>query len=122
MLDLDACIYLNEVEIFVLVQEELHRRGINIFSLFYDSNRCITKLFSCAFLQDGTWRFLNHLLMSSLDGAVPFVEMQDVTFLVCHYLHFHVPRLHNVFFQIYTVVAEGGFRLGTRRAQRRNKA
>ncbi len=49
---------------------------------------------------------LDNLLVASLDGAVTFVKVNDVAFLVAENLHFDVLRVFEVFFDKYVVDAE----------------
>ena len=49
--------------------------------------------------------------MSALDGAIPFVEVECITFIVGENLNFDVTGFNDVFFEIDAWVAEGGIGL-----------
>ena len=50
--------------------------------------------------------------MASLNGAITFVEMDDIAVLIAQDLHFKVPSFANEFFEEYFIAAEGVFRFG----------
>ncbi|MBA7677433.1 hypothetical protein ES703_85690 [subsurface metagenome] len=54
VLDLDSRIRLNEVKLFILVQKELNRCGIDIFGLFYNPQGSLGKLLSVTLIQHRT--------------------------------------------------------------------
>jgi len=90
MLDLDSGIYLDEIELFILIQEELDSCCVNILGLFDNSESGFAEFFSGVSIEDGARRFFNHFLMSSLYGAVSFIEVDSVTVLVGDCLYFDV--------------------------------
>lgn len=49
---------------------------------------------------------LNYLLVSSLKGAVPFIEMHNITVFVAQDLDFYVFRLNKIFFNENILAAE----------------
>ncbi len=56
---------------------------------------------------------LDDFLMTPLNTAVPFAQMDDVTRLIARDLHLDMPRARNQTFHVQIAVAEcgGGFRL-----------
>src|SRR5437763_293158 len=59
------------------------------------------------------WRFLDHLLVSALDGALALAKRQDVAVRVREHLDLNVPRLRHEFLEIDGVIAECAFRFSS---------
>ena len=68
-------------------------------------------------LEHGAGRFLDHLLVPPLDGAVALVEVQDVALLVGEDLDLDVAGLDDELFEVDVAVAEGGLGLGPGRVE-----
>ena len=114
MLDLDARVHFDEIELAVLVQE-LDRTGAAIAEIAHGlrarPHRCSRALFR---IERGGGAFLPDLLMPALQRAIAFAQMDCAAAAVAENLDLDVPGLFEVFFKIDRIVAEGGFGFGAR--------
>ena len=110
MLDLDARVHLDEIELAVLVEEfdgadaEIPMSRIALATVSPMTSRAAT-------LSAGEGLLLESFLMPALNRAVALAEMDGVALAVAQHLDFDVARLFQIFFQIDGVIAERGFRL-----------
>ena len=114
MLDLDAGVHLDEVELAVLV-EELDGAGAAILQVLHRLGADIADALAHLDIEGRRGAFLPDLLVTALERAVALAEMDGVALAVAQHLDFDVAGLFEVFLDIDCVVAEGGFRLGSRR-------
>ena len=118
MLDLDAGVHLDEVELAVLV-EELERAGAAVADRAAGLDAALAHDAPLARGDAGRRRFLDHLLVAALHGAVALAQVDDVAVAVRQHLELDVPRPLQELLHVDLVVAEGGARLGARDADRR---
>jgi hypothetical protein len=111
VLDLDAGVHLDEVELAVLI-EELERAGTAITDRAAGLDHSPTHLFTLRGANAGRRCFLDHFLMTTLHRAVALTEMDDVAVMIGENLKLDMPRLLEEFLHVDLVVAEGGERLG----------
>ena len=112
MLDLDARVHLDEIEILratAVVVQELQRAGAAIADRARQLRRRFAQALARGGVQRGRGRFLEHLLATPLQRAFAFIKMDGVL-AVAQHLHFDVPRA--VAFQIDAAIAECRLRLG----------
>ena len=117
VLDLEARVHLDEVELAVLV-EELDRAGAEIAEL--RASPCATTSPICVALGGVERRgggLLPHLLVAALQRAVALAEMDGVAVAVAEHLDLDVARLGEILLDIDRVVAERGLGLGARGGQ-----
>lgn len=99
MLNLKASIHLHEVEFVSLgVKDKLYRASVVVANCLGGCDGSLTDLLA------NNWanvrrRFLNYLLMASLDSAVPLIKVYIVPVFVTENLHFDVPWLLHVLFK-----------------------
>ena len=118
MLDLQARVYFEEVELAVRRDDELDRSGIPIVHASCCGDcRLRHPLPQLAAVSRGG-RFLDDLLMPPLNRAVALVEMNDVAIAVAEDLKLDVPRFFDVALEQQAIVAEGLHRLAPRRLDR----
>ena len=111
VLDLEAGVHLDEVELAVLV-EELDRAGARVFELAHGGGADLADLVAL-FGGDGRGGGLfPDLLVAALQRAVAGAEMDGVALAVAHHLDFDVARLVEILLDVDAVVAEGGLGLG----------
>ena len=111
MLDLQAGIHLDEVELAVLVQEldGAGARGSRAWPA-----PSVTRLPSVArvvLVEHGRGRLLDHLLMPALHRAVALAEMDAVAVVIGQDLQLDVARPIEVLLEIDAIVAEPGLGL-----------
>ena len=70
-------------------------------------------------IDHGRGRFLQHLLMTALNGTLAFAEIDRVAVLVRQHLHLDVPGIEDGLLEVNFAVAERPLRLALRRFQRR---
>src|SRR3569832_230151 len=96
VLDLDARINIDEVVLVrVRIDEELDRAGRVVADLLADLDGRLAQCVADLHVQIWSRRDLDDLLVSSLDRAIPFKQMDEVAVSVAEQLHFDVPRSLN---------------------------
>ena len=106
MLDLDARVHLDEVELVVLVQE-LERAGAAVADCACRPRRSARPSCARCFGGDaGRRRFLDDLLVAALHGAVALAQVDHVAVVVGQHLELDVARLLQEFLHVDLVVAE----------------
>ena len=117
MLDLDARVHLDEVELAVLV-EELDGADAEIFELAHRLRHRLADAVAGGDVERGRVAFLPDLLVAALQRAVALAEMDGAAMAVAEHLDFDVARPREIFLEIDRVVAERGLRLGARGGER----
>src|SRR5262245_20397276 len=112
MLDLDARVHFDEIELAVLVQK-LNCADAQIADLAHRFSNSLADRVARARVERGRGPFLPHLLVTALKGAIALAEVNGVAFAVAKHLNFDVPRPFEIFLDIEGVVSKGGLRLGT---------
>ena len=120
MLDLDAGIHFDEVELAVLV-EEFDGADAEIFDLAHRLGDRFADRVAHGGVERRRGAFLPDLLVAPLQRAVALAEMDGAAFAVAEHLDFDVARPLQIFFQINRVVAERGLRLGARHGEARRQ-
>ena len=113
MLDLEARVHLDEVELAVLV-EEFDRAGAGILQLAHRLGADLADLGALRVVERGRGAFLQHLLVAALQRAVALAEMDGLALAVAEDLDFDMARLLEIFLEIDRVVAEGRLGFGAR--------
>ena len=117
MLDLDAGVHLDEIELAVLV-EELDRADAEILQIAHRLGDRLADHVAGGGVERGRGAFLPDLLMAALQRAVALAEMDGVALAVAEHLDLDVARPLQIFLEIDRVVAEGGLGLGARGRER----
>ena len=71
-------------------------------------HRLFTHRFAGFFIQERGGCFFDNLLMTALQRAFPFAQIEDVAVAVAQHLNFNMAWLFDVFLDEYAVVAKGG--------------
>jgi len=100
VLNLNPGIHLDEVEVPVLIHEELDGSGIPVVACFGCGDGRFSHFFPQLRGQEGRRCLFDHLLVTALNGAVAFPEVNYVSVLIRKDLEFDMARLFNVFFNI----------------------
>src|SRR5438876_3204787 len=69
-------------------------------------------------VNNGRWRFLNELLMTTLNTTFALTQMYDVTMRIGDKLHFNVTRRRNSLLKIDATITKGALSLTASRPQR----
>ena len=120
MLDLNARIHFDEIELAVLV-EKLDGADAEILDLAHRLGDGLADLVARGGIEGGGGAFLPDFLMPALQRAVALAEMDGAALAVAEDLNFDVARPLQIFLEIKRIVAECGFRLGARRKDGRSK-
>ena len=99
MLDLDAGVHLDEVEVAVWVQDELYRAGVVVVHRLGHGDGGFAHARPQFFIEDQRGRDLDQLLVPALDRAVPLAQVDDVPVLVGEDLELDVVRPLDVLLQ-----------------------
>jgi len=110
MLDLNASIYLDEVEFVVLVEQELAGAGVVVAGRLHHLHRRGADCCPHILRQVRRRRFLDEFLMPSLERTVALPQMDGVAVTVGEDLYLNVPRLLDVLFQVHAAVLERALR------------
>ena len=102
----------DKVEFFIICHEELNRTRVDIIDILHQFQRRIANIPAQLRRQRERRRNFYNLLMTPLNGAVPFKEVNDIAVFVTHDLNFYVLRIDNTFFQVDFIVAESELRFG----------
>ena len=112
MLDLDAGVHLDEVELAVLVQE-LERARAAVADLAAGLGAAFADLVAQLAPVDARRRRLfDHLLVAALHGAVALAQVDGVAVLVGQHLDLDVARILQKLLHVHRRVAERGLRFG----------
>ncbi len=107
VLDLDARIHLNEVELAVLVHQELDRSGVLVADMGEAANESLADLLAHLRRDLKRRRFFDEFLMAALDGALALEECGDVAVLIGENLELDVARLLDELLHVEFAIAEG---------------
>ena len=105
VLDLDAGVHLDKVEVAVFV-EELEGAGTAVADLDTGVDAALEHFGAGLFVDKGRWRFFQNLLVAALQRAVAVTQVNGVTLAVGQHLDFHVTRIAEELLQIDHRVAE----------------
>ena len=114
MLDLQARVHFEEVEIALAVDDELDRPGAVIVHGLGQRDRLLAHRLARLGREEGRWRLLEDFLVAALDRAFALVEVDDIAVLVAQHLDLDVARLVDELLDEDAIIAERGDRLGAR--------
>ena len=97
MFHLQSCVHLQKIEILVSADDKFHRAGRPVVHRLRKIYRLAAHCGACFRRNERTWRFLNHLLVASLDRTFALANIDDVAMLVCKKLDFNMTRLDHEF-------------------------
>ena len=117
MLDLQARVHLDEIELAVL-EQELDGADAAVAELAaWRRPRPRRSCARWAALRAGRGGLLQHLLVAALQRAVALAQMHDIAVAVGQHLDLDMARMGEVFLDIDGVIAEMGLGLGAREAE-----
>jgi hypothetical protein len=114
VLDLDALVDLEEVEVALVVDDELDGAGVGVLCCLRNLDCRLAHLnaqFLMLALEKWRGRFLDELLVSALDGAVALPEVDDVALVVTENLELDVARVLDEFLDVNPAVGKRLFSL-----------
>ena len=109
MLDLEARVHLEEIELTFAV-DEFHGSCIDVSNCSRGRHRCLAHPRARLRVDDGRRRLLDDLLVAALDRALALTEVDDVAMRVGKHLDLDVPRLLEIALEKDGVVAERSLR------------
>src|SRR5437867_93378 len=118
MLDLEPRVHFEEVAASLRVHEELDRSGVDVAGRFRDPACGLAQTLAHRVVHERRRRFLDELLVSTLDRALALPQVDDAALSVGQHLDLDVPRLRQVALQIDGAVAERPRRLAPRDSER----
>ena len=107
MFHLNASVHFQKVGVAVRGEEEFYGSNIFVTDGLHGLDDLLSQFLSEFLRKEGAWRFLDQLLMTALNGALPFSQMNHVTVLVCQNLKFDMAGAFQVAFGINLCAAEG---------------
>src|SRR5690606_28592177 len=117
MLDLQARVHFDEIELAVLV-EELDGAGARIAEIGHRLGADAADLRALVGVEGRGVRLFPNFLVAALERAVALAEMHAVAEAVAEHLQLDVARFFQVFFDVDGVVAEGRARFRARGGER----
>ncbi|MNE29153.1 hypothetical protein D3C80_1226250 [compost metagenome] len=107
--NLNTGVHLNEVELAVF-EQEFERTSTAIADIDARFGATLADVTTQFRGNARCWCFFDDFLMAALHGAVTFSQIDSVTLTVSQHLNFDVAWVFQVFFHVYHVIAESGFR------------
>ena len=111
MLDLQARVHFQEVEVTVAVDDEFDGAGRGIAHRLRKRTGLFAHRLAGGLVEEGRGRLFDDLLVPALDRAFAFVEVDAIPVLVGQHLNLDVTRLRDELLDEDAVVAEAGRRL-----------
>ena len=113
VLDLQARVHLDEIEVSVFIKE-LHRARAQIADLCDGLGDDRADLFTLRLVQGRRGRLFENLLVAALQRTIAFPQMRDVSMAVGDHLDFDMARLAEILLEIDGIVAKGSLGFGLR--------
>jgi hypothetical protein len=117
MFHLQARVHLEEVEVLLPVDDELHRPGAGIAHRLRQRAGLFAHRLARRGVEEGRRRLLDDLLVAPLDRAFPLAEVDAVAMAIGQHLDLDMARLGDEFLDEHAVVAETRRRLVLRRLE-----
>ena len=102
MLDLQARVHFEKIEIEMGVDEEFDGAGVDVAAGARQAHRGFAHFVAKIGRHDGGGSFFDDFLMAALDGAFAFAERDDTAVRVGEDLDFDVTRLFKIFLEVET--------------------
>ena len=118
MLDLEAGVHLEEIEVALVVEEELEGPGVGVLDGARSVDDGAAQFAAHAIGERDGRRLLDQLLVAPLDRALALAEVHHRAVLIAEHLHFDVARVLDVLLDVDVTVAERRFRLALRGLER----
>ena len=118
MLDLNARVHLEEVELSTGIEEELAGAGIHVAGRLRRGDRRGAHARPQLGRHRDTRRLLDHLLVTALYRTLALAEMQHGAVLVAEHLDLDMPRTDDVLLDVHRIVAKGVHGLALRGRER----
>ena len=123
MLDLDARVHLEEVEVLLLIDEELDRAGVGVAGRLDQPHGGVAQSLAHGLLSStGRGRFFDQLLVAPLHRAIALPQVHGVAVIVGEDLHFDVPAELDVLLDVDRGILERVLGLGLRLLECRREA
>src|SRR5262249_39922741 len=106
MFDLQPRVHLQEIEVFLRVDQEFDRAGAVVVGRAGDLDRRLAHLRAQLGVVETRRAFFDHLLVASLYGTFAFPQVDDIALFVAQYLNLDVARAFDEFLDIDRRVAE----------------
>ncbi len=113
MLDLDAAVDLDEVEVAVAVEQELERAQVLVAGGHHGANGRVAQRLALRVRHRRRACFLEHLLVPTLDGAVALTYVDAVAVTVDDDLDLDVAVVFEPLLEVQRIVVESGHGLRT---------
>ena len=111
MLHLQSGIHFQKVKTLVLAHDKFNGTGALVLYRLGQRHCLLTHGFAGFVADERRRRFLNHLLVATLDRAFAFVEVQHIALGITNQLDFNVARFFDKFFNEHPIIAKAVARL-----------
>ncbi len=106
MLDLEARVHLEKIEVLLLIEKKLQRSRADVTDRARALDGDASDAPPGAVIHSRRRRFFDDFLMASLDRAFPIVEMNDMAVIVGEHLDFDMPRFLDKLLDVRPSIAE----------------
>ena len=117
MFHLQPGVHLHKEEIPPRIQQKFHRTGAHVTNGLRRPHGRFAHGAPQLGAEPRRRGFFNHFLVTALDGAIPFVEVQAMAVLIGKHLNLHMPGLEHVFFDQHACIAKRRQRFTLSRSQ-----
>ena len=110
MLNLHPSVHLHKVEFTLgFIKQKLNCTSIFIADRLSSPNSCFTNLLTQGFPNRHRWTFFQHLLIITLQRAIPLAQVDHMPLLICQNLHFNMARWIDDSLHIHGTITKGRF-------------
>ena len=106
MLDLKACVHLQEIEIFILIHQELNSSCSVVVTAAGQRNSLLSHFLACLLVHSRAWGLFDDLLISALNRALTFRHIDVITVQVAKNLELDVSRRLDILFNENSSITE----------------
>ena len=111
MFYLDSGVHFHEIKLSGLIQKKFYGSCTFIACCLCCPYCCLTHFLSQIIRDCDTWRLFDHFLVTSLNRAVSFSQMNYISVFIRKNLHFNMSGILHKPFQIHGIIGKGMDRL-----------
>ena len=95
MLHLQAGVHFQKVKVFIFIDQKLDGTGTAIMTGFGGIHCGFTHTLAQLWINKGRGRLFYHFLVSALNRAIPFAQINRIAMLIGKHLNFNMARFDN---------------------------
>ena len=106
MFHLQTRVHLEEIEVLIFVNHKFQSSGTVITDPLAGDNGCLGHLFAGLDRDERRRTFLDHLLITPLDGTLTIAQMDQIAVSVAQNLHFDMMRMFDIFLNVNGIITK----------------